>query len=337
MKILLVSDRHHFSTVNLFPFYDDALKRSGVPFNSVNIGDFNKYLSPTAAEACMYYTAMRHDLGFTHILFLCGLSVTKPMLKSFYDKKVGIISTEDPHGTKLVADSWGDIDYYFTNEKKMDQVEPNVYYVPVGAPSTLPNKNTLPNVYKSDVCFVGTIYPDRAKVIKTVGEYCEKNDKKFYVIGPTTPDTPKQDAEAIKKYVIRNDVVDGKEVLCFYSGAKVTLNLDRDTTWHPTEGVNPNLYKNITDPYSLNPRAYEIGACRTIQLYVNARQEAIDLWGDNIYISTEGTVGKVLGKIFKTQEKALKAKAAFVYEDIVSNHLYEHRVKEMIDIMVKGE
>ena len=86
-------------------------------------------------------------------------------------------------------------------------------------------------------------------------------------------------------------------------------------------------------PYSSNPLLYETALCKSIQLYANARPEARDIFGDNIYTSTNDNVKEVLDIIFKEDESVLQTKINTCFDIVRNNHLYLHRASKIINIL----
>jgi hypothetical protein len=335
MNLLLIGDLHHFSTYDVFSGYRDAFKKLGIPFDSADLTELIKYYSMEMSWGLVLAKMLNVESNFTHILFISGLITPDWILKSKYDKKIGIIGLDDPHASKITMNKFGYLDYYFTNEKKMENENKHIYYLPTATSSFLPtvSKDSIPENYKCDVSFIGTIYDDRIKPLEEVCEYCRDNNLTIKIIGPHLK-TPKD--SIIRKYAV-DGILGNMETKLLYRGSKVVLNLDRNIKWNPIEDEGNSWLEDIGEAYSLNPRAYEIAGCRSTQLYVNPRQEAKDIFGDNMYYSNVENIKETLNNIFKTDVKELEEKINNSYSIIYADHTYLNRAQRILDIIEKQD
>jgi spore maturation protein CgeB len=88
----------------------------------------------------------------------------------------------------------------------------------------------------------------------------------------------------------------------------------------------------------MNPRAYEIALCQALQLYIDARQEAHDIFGDNIIYSDSENITKALTYIFKEMIKEEESKKIYeCFERVKNGHLYLFRAQKIVDCLNQGE
>ena len=346
MRILIVSDVHPYSTFDVYKGYCDGFESLKVPYETVNLPLLLEANSMERAMTLVVAKMLIKENAFTHVLFVAGTMIPRWVLESKYDKKIGMIATDDPHSSKMLLDNYDLLDYYFTNEKTLEVLgKNNIVYLPtaVSEASVGRSKVSRSPHYQSDVCFIGSIYPNRVKPLETVCRWAENNGKKLKIIGPVDAGAlwgetfvPKD--SIIMKYA-QNGVVDNKETLMYYANSKCVINMDRDVKWSPCyKEENPHLINRDISPYSMNPRCYETSICKVPQLYIDPRKEAIDIFGDDIwYGSTDdpASIATSLDKIFGTRKKMINNKVTSAYKKVVKNHLYTHRAAKIISTFIK--
>jgi hypothetical protein len=334
-KPLLVSDVHHFSTLDVYNGYVSGFTELGVEFQTAPMHELINSFSIDFSFGLMYSKAMNVENDFSHILFVSGLSVPEWIFRSKYSKKIGLISTDDPHASKVLLDKKQYIDYYFTNEKKLEDKDNDIYYLPTATSNHLPvcNKQDVPAKYRFDVVFIGTVYKDRIAPLETICNYCQEHDLTVKIIGPLLK-TPKD--SIIRKYAIEG-IISNDDTKLFYRGSNIVINIDRNVNWNPNEDEGNTLLTDVGEPYSVNPRIYEISGCKTIQLYVNARQEAKDLFGDGIYYCGYDSIKEGLDKIINENEDVINNKVEKCYNIVIKNHTYKHRANRLLNYIKIGE
>jgi len=131
--------------------------------------------------------ALRKDLGYTHVMFIGGLNIPKFMLESLYDVKSIVVATEDPHTFDPLKDKLSLIDYYFSNEKSIGESDyPNAYYCPTAAdPNTCGSLpiDSLDGKFKSDILFLGAMYPNREKMLLDIVDRVEEFGWNLKILG----------------------------------------------------------------------------------------------------------------------------------------------------------
>lgn len=330
LKILLVSDLEHFATRNVFEGYVQAFRMKGISVTTFKMYDLLAYYSPNIIHALLLANICNVQNSYTHVLFVTGTNVPPHVTQSIPPHiKVGIIGTDDPHSTQIVCNNFGEkIDWYFVNEKKLHQYNQKFHYLPIGSTSTIPTKIEPKHI--SDICFIGTVYPSRYPYIERLVKWAKENDKIVKIIGPYNEHPTDPDVLMASDQLLMNNT----EAMKYIMGAKVSVNLDRDVNWamFQAKGNNPGAI-SVGDPYSTNPRTYEIALCKSIQLFINPRQEAVDLFGDSIYTANDKNLEQTLTTIFETPKPELESKRARCF-DIARYHTYEARVGQLINMLM---
>lgn len=331
---MLVSDIHHFSTLDVYNGYKRALKRTGVSHVNFEYHDFSVDFSKERSCDIMLSNIHKSTNGITHVLFVSGMAIPEWVLSSCGNKKVGIIALDDPHNTMNLLEKTKYCDWYFTNERKVANEELGRFYVPTASESIVPSFNHITDEYKNDVVFIGTIYPDRLPILEKAVSWCETHGKKIRIIGPGSGLGTVPELGDSHKFIITDNITTKK----YYVGSKITLNIDRNIEWNTQYDIgNPDLFPIEGEAYSCNPRFYEIALCKSTQLYINPREEAFDLFGEDFYYGTNDDIEAKLEEIFSTEETVLQEKKDRCYKKVVESHLYENRLERILNVINQGE
>jgi hypothetical protein len=340
MRILLISDINAYSTADVFNGYINGLCELKIPFDTCNMVDLIDRFSPEYAYAMALSKLLMKENAFTYVFYVAGTTVPKWFLESTYDKKSGFIATDDPHSGKMLLDNLDLVNYYFTNEKGMTKPEEGLHYLPTAVSKATINMNKqLKNpLFESDVCFIGSVYPNRVEPLERAIRWCRKNKKKINIIGPIQGRTTYGELFVPESSIIheegKNGILDNIQTIKYYANSKVVINMDRPANWSPAF-IDYNPHQVNCQVYSGNPRMYEIAACKAIQLYVEPRQEAIDIFDDNIYWGSTEEVEEKLEEIFSTPEKILKKKLTNCFNIVNQNHTYTHRTAKLIKTLIE--
>jgi len=335
MKILLVSDIHHFSTYDVFNGYSQSLSAMKIPFDTADMTELCKYYNHEMAWGLVLAKAMNADNQFTHILYISGIVTPDWLMRSKRGMKVGIIALDDPHASKITLNKKTFCDYYFTNEKKIADKHSDTYYLPTATSAFIPNQNKkeLDKHLKQDICFIGTVYDDRIKPLEEICHWAMTNKKTVKIIGPLLK-TPQN--SIIRKFG-DNRIITNDQTKMMYIGSNLVINMDRNINWNPYENKGNSTLEDIGEPYSANPRLYEIGACKTPQLYINPRKEALDLFGDNIFSCGYGDINKKIESIFNTHIDILKTKTDNCFKIVQEGHTYINRTIDMLKYITQKD
>jgi hypothetical protein len=342
MKILLVSDIHPFSTKDVFDGYIDGFKSLNVPFETFEYHNIAKFFTQDIVNSLLLSKILSKENEFTHVLFVAGQCIPKWVFESKYDKKMGVIATDDPHCTiGLLHESSHVIDYYFSNELEIAKMNDAITYLPTAASRTITKENMEVgnDKYKSDMCFIGSVYPSRVPILEACIAWCEKNNKTIKIIGPVEArgisGIPFVPEDSIIRKVAESRLIDNLEAHKYYANSKACINLDRDINWNPMvlQG-NPNLLE--CDPYSGNPRMYELALCKATQLYIGTRQEPLDIFGDSIFHCNDATLlDFTLSILFVMGENEINKMKQNAYDIVLKNHTYTHRAAKIIETFIR--
>lgn len=341
MRILLVADTHSFSTVDVYNGYCNAMRQLNINFDFFPTHEWLKLYSKDITIDLLISKILSKADDFTHVLFVNGLEIPEYVYRSKYDKKFGIIATDDPHSSIPNIEKAHNFDYYFSNEKTCadtNMVYGKTCYLPTAATNTIKMPNgELPDEYKSDVCFIGSVYPNRAKILEEIGKYCEEKSLKFNLRGHLQlirHDSP------LHLYGKQESVPNWK-TMWYYMGARVCINLFRPPWWSPRVKFpqeNPWLFKTGRDNYSLNPRSYEIAIAKTLQI-TEDRPERWDVFGGNVMTADTPkewveTLDYALNDLNKDKHDEM---VEACYEKVLKNHTYLNRVATLINFIKEQE
>jgi hypothetical protein len=337
-KYLIVSDIHHFSTKDMFDGYDQSFQQIGIDYDTAKLHELVNpsglmHFSTEAAYGLTLAKLLNKNNGFTHCISISGLSLPEWFINSMYDKKLIVIASDDPHASKILKQHKDKISLWCSNCKNLNEYK--IKYLPTATSFMLPKvaREDLPEKYINDIVFIGTVYESREKVLEEVCRYGEEKGLKVKIIGPLL----RTDKDSIIRKYAEECIIDNKETKLFYRGAKVSINIDREVNWNPSEKNGNSLLEEVGTPYSGNPRMYEIAGCRSVQLFIDSRQEAIDIFGDNIYTSSNENIKEVLDTIFKERDSVLIKKINNCFEEVTKNHTYLNRTKTLLDYITESE
>lgn len=337
MKVYIISDVHHFSTLDVFNGYKEGFKKLGIQYDVADMRHLLHYYSPDIAWGIAMAKGMNAEEDFTHVLVISGLSIPTWVVKSFHKRgmKIGVIALDDPHCSKHLIGLKDYYDYWFTNEKTMENVEDNIFYIPTATALEMPQfaDGQVPPEFKKDIVFVGTIYPDRVKPLETICEWAEKNGKSVGIYGGLSSTIPEKSIirNYYQKIIIPND-----QTKLLYQNAKMVINLERNHKWNAATNDkydNPWLVNPDKEPYTSNPRGYEIGLCKSLQFYVDARQSVKDNFGDNVIYANPDNIDKMLTKAFSLSEEERNKMVDNCHGLVVRNHTYAHRANDIVSIL----
>jgi hypothetical protein len=333
MKLLLISDVHHFSTYDCFVGYREALTKLEIPFEYIDLSELQRWYSGDMAWGLVLAKMLNKENAYTDVLFISGILTPEWILASKYDKRVGIIGLDDPHAGIITMNKMKYLDYYFTNCKKMEDKEKKIYYLPTATSYNLPicSKSDIPEAYRSNICFIGTVYNDRIKPLEDICEYAKEKNLIVKIIGPLL-NTPK---DSIIRKNAQEGIVNNHVAKLVYRGSDIVLNIDRNIKWNPIEKEGNSTLIDVGVPYSTNPRVYEIAGCRTTQLYINPREEVKDIFGDNIYYCGYDNVKEGLDKILNENEDVILEKVNNCFNIVKEKHTYLNRSETLMSYIDK--
>lgn len=348
-KVFLVSDPLHFALTDVYYGYVHAFEKLGVDCTVYPLHQFLQHHKEHICMSVIHSEALIKENGYTHVFFVGGLNIPTRILESFPGNiKVGVIATEDPHNFEPNLERIKVFDYYFTNERALlNKGLPNLYYVPTAGDNVscgaLP-REMLDSKYHSDILFLGAVYPNRYKMLKSLVPLVKENNLKMKIMGH--PHLIKKDSPLWEFIPPENFDKNGKlttipheESVKYYNGAKLSLNFFRDVTWHPLyeKGqVNP-FYTQGVSPESLNPRAYEVPLCGSFMLLEDTRSEAREVFSEDevgFFKDTRQLKSQVKKFLLKSNSSDLRVKMsqkAFV--KVSTQHTYLNRAQSILNII----
>jgi spore maturation protein CgeB len=289
MKILCIAPGHPFATTDVFDGLCAGLRLNDVEvvvyrFDAIirmfyalvkgaelggaivpngdaqtNASEFSLWLG--AADAL----AMALDHEVAAVVVVNGLLI--PPERMVLLRKLGIpvacIGTEAPYQIDRELTIAPAYTHWFTNERRevwrFSRLT-HAAYLPHAYNGEIHRPGPARADYESDVCFVGSGFPERKRLIGGV----DWRGIRLALRG-TLWDGRTQGAGAI-----------GNDEACdYYRGARIVLNHHRTSTYHADDvHIAPGTAE------SLGPRAYEIAACGAFQLCDDSRPEYGEVFGE---------------------------------------------------------
>lgn len=332
MKILIVSDATNFALTDVYNGYTHALEQLRIPYESHPYHHFRGICSDATCFHRIHSIVLTKPKKFTHIMFIGGLNVPHYIFDSLYHIKIVVVATEDPHTFDPMKKLLKKIDYYFSNEKSIGESTKfkNTYYCPTAGDTQecgrIP-RDFLDDKYKSDILFLGAIYPNRCKLLESIIPLVEKYKISFKICGHVHY-IPKK--SPLWKYVFDARTIPHLETVKYYNGAKIVLNILRDTTWNPRTNKNKNPHnKSKFIAESLNPRAYEVPLCQSFMLLEDTRIESREIFTDKevgFFSDEESLNERIKYFLFGAGKSKVKDMITKAYNKISTKHTYLHRM-----------
>ncbi|WP_273850212.1 CgeB family protein [Guptibacillus spartinae] len=203
-------------------------------------------------------------MSFKPALILTTVGYTfPPQLRNWiYDRDlpIAVWLTEDPYYIDLTLPIIHKYNYVFTidtaaYERYIEMDHKQVYYLPLGTDSEINRNMTKEAEYTSDICFIGSPYPNRIESIKYLLDH---SNYKMIIAGPHWE-------EILKDYSHRSNLtivswIPPKLAAHYFSNAKINLNI------HRPFDLKANANSNGVIPKSVNNRTFDIAACQSFQL-----------------------------------------------------------------------
>lgn len=188
-----------------------------------------------------------------------------------YARSLGTVTVlwlvEDPYEIDFhLGEMVNAFDFVFTNERQAvsEYSHPRVSYLPWCCNPRIHKKTNISKDYRSDLCFVGMGFPNRVQILNSIVPLLKGLNVKLIGEwnrwGQLHPD--------LRSFVLPV-INDFREVLKYYNGAKINLNIHRDPV-NPPSGNSRGLV--ATSP---NDRVFAIAGCGGFQLVDRCRT---DLW-----------------------------------------------------------
>lgn len=237
-------------------------------------GSLTAYASHRTVAMAM---AFRPDL----ILFISG-TIFPPAVAAMLGQytQTAVWLTESPYQDEGEYAIQSFYRHAFTNErlmvgriraKRIEDGHPSpdtVHYLPHAFdPMRHYPREIVPSAYRSDVCFIGSPFPERQALLNGV-DWTGIDFRAKGVFG----------SQAIEDTMtLLPDNVPNEETQLYYAGAAININHHRLIRYYGREGEI-----DAGEAESLNPRVYELAAGRCFQICDDSRPELAELFGDSI-------------------------------------------------------
>lgn len=250
-----------------------------------------------------------------------------PLQQVHYAKSLGTTTVlwlvEDPYEIDFHRGAMVNaFDLVFTNERQAvdEYSNPRTKYLPWCCNPRIHRKINVSIAYRSDLCFVGMGFPNRVQVLNAIAPFLKQLNVKL--IGEWNrwerlhPDL--QD-------FVRPVVNDFREVLKYYNGAKINLNIHRDPV-NPPSGNSQGVM--ATSP---NDRVFAIAGCGGFQLVDQSR---VDLWNclqdekEIVGFSDPDDLARKIESYLKHPELRLTIGADSLSR-VHRDHTYKHRLGDI--------
>lgn len=237
--------------------------------------------------------------------------------------KMGLIVVDSPMDDNDIVNCLPLYDLVTTNERAsvplFKQFNPNVIYLPAcydpdrHYPAE-PDRDAAPSF---DVIFVGTAFTDRVKILSEV----DWTGINFGLFG----NWQQLGSRSKLRQYLRAPAISNDYAAALYRNAKVCLNL------HRTRLSSPNVPLPPGYATSLNPRAYELAACRVFQIS-NARAEAAEVFGDSLPTFTSAADLEQQIR-YALNHPAECARLAELQCEAVQGRTYDARAAQLLEVL----
>jgi len=339
IKIYLVSDAAKFALTDVYHGYVNALADLKITHEVFPYHLFRDILADPVAYNVIHSTMLMRHKGFTHAMFIGGLNVPDFILESMHGVKSVIVSTEDPHSFDPMKRRLDKIDYYFTNERSIASSGrwKNVHYCPTAACTHscgIYSPDTLDAKYRSDVLFLGALYPNRMRMLEEIIPFVERNGLTMKVCGHVGY-MPR--SSPLWKYVFDARTIPHEETVKYYNGSRAVINILRDVRWNARTKSKKNPYnRSRFDAESLNPRAYEVPLCGGLMFLDDSRPEARETFTDRevVFFSDAESLAAGIGKyLIGDGAKDVDSMKAAAFSKVLQGHTYLHRMRTILETL----
>ncbi|NLY74951.1 MAG: glycosyltransferase [Firmicutes bacterium] len=250
-----------------------------------------------------------------------------PLTQVRYARTLGIITVlwlvEDPYEIDfhrgIMVNSF---DLVFTNERQAvnEYTHPRVTYLPWCCNPRIHKKMNVSDNYRSDLCFVGMGFPNRVRILNSIASVLKPLNVKL--IGEWN--RWERLDPSLRDFVLPV-VNDFREVLKYYNGAKINLNIHRDPV-DPPSGNSRGVA--ATSP---NDRTFAIAGCGGFQLVDRSRPDLWDCFQDQQEIVAFSDPDDLAQKIqFYLGESELRERIGFeAQKRAYRDHTYKSRLREI--------
>jgi len=167
--------------------------------------------------------------------------------------------------------------------------------------------------YASDICFVGSMYPGRMRMLEKISDF------DIAIWGPRWTDVP-VDSPIVP--LVKGGSLDVDEWVKVYTAAKIVLN-------------NISSFAPYVDNM-MNTRTFEILACKKFQL-IDTRDDVLMHFTSGSELVCYSSIEELrhLFIYYLEHRDEAMAIAENGYKKALQFHTYDHRVKEIMDVIGK--
>lgn len=238
--------------------------------------------------------------------------------------------TDDPYYTDWTVEIAPHYDFVFTLEKNTVELYQqlgckHVYYMPFAHDPAQFHPKPVEFPYQTDICFIGTAYWNRVKLIDEIASHLMDMN---IVIAGWWWDRLKN-YQKLQSKIRLGAWMSPEETSAYYNGAKLVINLHRESDDHT---LNHNSRNVAAD--SPNPRTFEINGCAAMQL-VDARPEIGQFYEPGAEIVTFDSSQQLLDQIYfyLENEHARKEIALNGLTKTLGSHTYRRRLHHMLTLI----
>ena len=247
---------------------------------------------------------------------------------------IGLWIVDDPYDFSLSRRFAPLYDYVFTNEEccvsiRQHQTRGRVFHLPLGAPEDFFGYQTVEPHYQTDVLISGSAFYNRIWLVdiladllkglnvKIIGQWWQ-NLRRFNELRP----------------FIHNGFIPPHELVKFYKGAKINLNIQRA---HNALRTNGRPYNQAIPAHTPNNRTFEIAAVGSFQItegrpglprYYLTEQEVVT------YANPDDMKHKIVH--FLTNHEARIAIASRGQHRTYRDHTYQRRLQDLLGMVANS-
>jgi len=243
--------------------------------------------------------------------------------------KTAVWFVDDPYVTDDTVKLAPHYDFVFTHERSCVRLYQSIgcaqaHHLPLAAHFGTFQPMPVARTYESDICFIGTGFPNRIALFDQIAPYLKRRN--VVIAGALW--NRMRNYRMIERFLIKEGVP-VPESARYYNGAKIVINL------HRTPGQSPENRNAIDWPAeSINPRTFDMSACGTLQL-TDERSELRELYAVGSELDVYRNAKDLLDRIdyyLSHDEERLKI-AARGYRRTRAQHTFDQRIKTMLDIL----
>jgi glycosyltransferase involved in cell wall biosynthesis/spore maturation protein CgeB len=236
--------------------------------------------------------------------------------------------TEDPYENTVNVDNSSLFDFVFTNDlSSVGSYHGNIYHLPFAAYPRfhyheIPGKDE--GYYLYDLLFVGTAWPNRTRLLKTL--LSDLKGIKVKIALPYNEDTPKPDLGLPESTYLWK--MSNSELARMANRSRIVLTLHRDYS----------LSGNKTMASTPGPRLFETALAGGFQLVDLTLPETTKYFSDENEIAGFQLQGECMEQIryflAHSEERITMARKA--QNRCLAEHLYKHRIERILEIVEKS-